>query len=120
MSNEASDPQQTGSPEHEHGGARSVSGAEGAGVPDDPGGSAQSAMNAKNQDTGAKAGSFWIELRQLIVIALVLVFVIKTWVDQAFFIASKSMEDALQIGDRGLVNKLVYLVREIERGDVVV
>src|SRR5690606_36610436 len=120
MSNEASDPQQTGSPEHEHGGARSVSGAEGAGVPDDPGGSAQSEMNGKEQDTGAKSGSFWRELPLLIVIALVLAFVIKTWVVQPFFIPSKSMEDTLQIGDRVLVNKLVYQVREIERGDVVV
>ncbi|WP_040709597.1 signal peptidase I [Nocardiopsis potens] len=77
-------------------------------------------MNAKKQDTGGKSGSFWRELPLLIVIALVLAFVIKTWVVQPFFIPSKSMEDTLQIGDRVLVNKLVYQVREIERGDVVV
>ncbi|MEU0518664.1 signal peptidase I [Streptosporangium sp. NPDC006007] len=67
-----------------------------------------------------KKGSFWKELPVLIVVALVLAFVIKTFVIQAFYIPSESMENTLLTNDRVLVNKLVYHVRGIERGDVVV
>lgn len=83
--------------------------------------SADTGMSAKKAAKGAqKSGSFWKELPILIVIALVLAFVIKTWVVQAFYIPSRSMEDTLLIGDRVLVNKLVYQVRDVKRGDVVV
>ncbi|QBI55668.1 signal peptidase I [Streptomonospora litoralis] len=80
-------------------------------------------MNAKKENTDEKAeksGSFWKELPLLIVIALVLAFVIRTWVAQPFYIPSGSMENTLLVGDRVLVNKLVYQVREIQRGDVIV
>ena len=46
--------------------------------------------------------------------------VIKTYVVQAFYIPSSSMENTLDIGDKVLVNKLVYHFRSIERGDVIV
>ena len=46
--------------------------------------------------------------------------VIKTYVVQAFYIPSSSMENTLDIGDKVLVNKLIYHFRSIERGDVVV
>ncbi|TDQ53692.1 signal peptidase I [Actinorugispora endophytica] len=74
-------------------------------------------MSAKKEEN---QGSFWKELPILIVIALVLAFIIKTWVVQAFYIPSKSMEDTLLIGDRVLVNKMVYEFRDVERGDVIV
>ncbi|MEU0239184.1 signal peptidase I [Nocardiopsis sp. NPDC006198] len=67
-----------------------------------------------------KKGSFWKELPILIVIAVVLAFVIRTWVMQAFYIPSTSMENTLLVGDRVLVNKVVYQIRDIERGEVVV
>ena len=54
------------------------------------------------------------------VIALLLAVVIKTYAIQAFFIPSGSMENTLEINDRVLVNKLVYDVRSIHRGDIVV
>ncbi len=54
------------------------------------------------------------------VIALLLAVVIKTYAIQAFFIPSGSMENTLEINDRVLVNKLVYDVRGIHRGDIVV
>ncbi|WP_046468135.1 signal peptidase I [Allosalinactinospora lopnorensis] len=77
-------------------------------------------MSAKKSAKSEKQGSFWKELPILIVIALVLAFVIKTWVVQAFYIPSKSMENTLLIGDRVLVNKVVYQIRDIERGELVV
>ncbi len=56
----------------------------------------------------------------LVVVALVIALLIKTFVVQAFFIPSSSMEDTLLIGDKVLVNKLVYHFRKIEPGDVIV
>jgi signal peptidase I len=67
-----------------------------------------------------KVRSFWKELPILIVVALVLTLVIKTYAIQAFFIPSGSMQNTLAIGDRVLVNKVVYDVRSIHRGDIVV
>ncbi|MFI6453088.1 signal peptidase I [Streptosporangium amethystogenes] len=75
--------------------------------------------NAKS-DKDKKKGSFWKELPVLIVVAVVLALIIKTFVIQAFYIPSESMENTLLTNDRVLVNKLVYRVRDIERGDVVV
>jgi signal peptidase I len=56
----------------------------------------------------------------LIVIALVIALVIKTFMVQAFYIPSSSMENTLDIGDKVLVNKLVYDFRSIQPGDIVV
>lgn len=60
------------------------------------------------------------ELVVLAVIAVALALIIKTFVVQPFYIPSSSMENTLDIGDRVLVNKLVYDFRGIHRGDVVV
>src|SRR5208283_2591961 len=46
--------------------------------------------------------------------------IIKTYFIQAFFIPSGSMQNTLAISDRVLVNKVVYDVRSIHRGDIVV
>jgi signal peptidase I len=62
----------------------------------------------------------WSELPLLIVIALVIALVIKTYVLQAFFIPSASMENTLEIGDKILVNKVVYHFRSIQPGDIIV
>ena len=64
--------------------------------------------------------SWWVELPILLVFALVLALLIKSFVVQAFFIPSSSMENTLEIGDKVLVNKLVYDFRSIHRGDIVV
>jgi signal peptidase I len=64
--------------------------------------------------------SWWVELIALFALALLIMLVIKTYVIQAFFIPSSSMENTLDIGDKVLVNKLVYHFRPIDRGDVVV
>jgi len=64
--------------------------------------------------------SWWVELPILLVFALVLALLIKSFVVQAFYIPSSSMENTLEIGDKVLVNKLVYDFRSIHRGDIVV
>jgi len=64
--------------------------------------------------------SLWRELPVLIVVAVGLALLIKTFFLQAFFIPSGSMEQTLAIGDRVLVNKLVYDIRTPHRGEIVV
>ena len=67
-----------------------------------------------------KQGSFLRELPVLLLIAFALALLIKAFLIQAFYIPSGSMENTLQIGDRVLVNKLVYRFRGIHRGEIVV
>jgi signal peptidase I len=64
--------------------------------------------------------SFWRELPVLIVVAIVIALLIKTFVVQAFFIPSGSMQNTLEINDKVLVNKLVYHFRPIRPGDIIV
>ena len=63
---------------------------------------------------------FWAELPLLSLAALVVAVVIKTFLIQAFWIPSSSMEDTLQINDRVLVYKLAYRIGDIDRGHVIV
>ena len=69
---------------------------------------------------GKRRHKLWREIPVLVVIALVLALLIKSFVVQAFFIPSGSMENTLEVGDRVLVNKVVYHLRSIHRGDIVV
>jgi signal peptidase I len=64
--------------------------------------------------------SFWRELVIVVAAALVLTILIKAFLVQVFSIPSGSMENTLQVGDRILVNRLVYHLRGIARGDIVV
>ena len=69
---------------------------------------------------GKRQLPFWIEFPLLIGIALLVAIVIKTFLFQAFYIPSSSMEDTLQVNDRVLVNKFVYDFGDIARYDIVV
>lgn len=62
----------------------------------------------------------WQELPLLLVVAFCLAVLIRTFLLQAFYIPSSSMEETLLVGDRVLVNKIVYDVRDPERGEVIV
>ncbi|HEY1619355.1 MAG TPA: signal peptidase I [Streptosporangiaceae bacterium] len=85
--------------------------------PAEPG---QAQDEAQDQGKGGKSRSFWRELPVLVVVALAIALVIKTFVVQAFFIPSSSMEDTLLPGDKVLVNKLVFHLRPIQSGDIIV
>lgn len=61
-----------------------------------------------------------VEWAVVLVGALAVALVVKTWLFQAFYIPSSSMEPTLAIGDRVLVNKLDYDIGEIRRGHIVV
>jgi signal peptidase I len=52
--------------------------------------------------------------------ALLVAVVIKSFLFQAFYIPSVSMEPTLKVGDRVLVNKLSYKLHDVHRADIVV
>ena len=73
-----------------------------------------------DENDGGGILSFFRELPGLILVAFILALVIKTFLVQALFIPSASMVPTLKIGDRVLVNKLVYDFGEPQRFDVIV
>ncbi len=87
----------------------------GAGTPEpEP----QPTAPAEDEDRGILAA-----LREtviVVVIALALSLVVKTFLVQAFFIPSESMERTLAIGDRVVVSKLTPGPFDLRRGDIVV
>jgi signal peptidase I len=60
------------------------------------------------------------EMPGLIILSLVLAILIKTFLVQAFYIPSGSMENTLKINDRVLVSKVPYYLRDPQRGDIIV
>ena len=75
---------------------------------------------AINEEGSARSVKKAIEWLAVIVGALLVAFLIKTFLMQAYYIPSSSMTPALQVGDRVLVNKLSYEFGEVSRGDLVV
>jgi len=67
-----------------------------------------------------RGGSLLREFPILVIVALAVSLIIKTFLVQFFFIPSGSMENTLQISDRVAVNKIPFISGSIHRGDVVV
>ncbi len=91
--------------------------------PDDAGTSPPDSPPPTDDDTGGRgkrARRVAIEWIVLIGAALLIAFLIKSFLFQAFYIPSGSMEPTLEIGDRVLVNKLSYDFGDPSRGDIVV
>jgi signal peptidase I len=61
-----------------------------------------------------------VEWVVIVIVAVVAALVVKTYLIEAFYIPSGSMEPTLDVGDRVLVNKLSYHLHDVHRGDVVV
>jgi signal peptidase I len=62
----------------------------------------------------------WLELVLLLVVAVALSLIIKTFLVQMFFVPSESMEPLFVKDDRILVQKVSYETGDVQRGDVVV
>lgn len=75
---------------------------------------------SESEHRSASARSFLLELPGLLLAALVVAVLIKTFVIQPFYIPSGSMIPTLEIQDRVMVSKLSYRVDEIHVGDIVV
>jgi signal peptidase I len=65
-------------------------------------------------------GSLGRELVLIVGVALVLSVLVRTFLAQAFFVPSSSMEDTLLIQDRILVSKITTRLHGVERGEIVV
>lgn len=63
---------------------------------------------------------FWRELPILVVVAFAVALLIKSFLVQAFYIPSASMESTLLVGDRVLVEKVTYRFDNPDHGEVVV
>ena len=64
--------------------------------------------------------SIFAELPLLVGAALVIAFLLKSFVAQAFYIPSGSMLPTLEVNDRVVVSRLAYDLHDPRRGDVVV
>jgi signal peptidase I len=93
--------------------------------PPPEGAGGRSARHRRRRAEPEKKGSLLRELPVLLAVAFVLALLVKTFLAQAFFIPSGSMEQTLHgcpgcTGDRVLVNKVPYWFGEPEPGDIVV
>ena len=77
-------------------------------------------IDTPSNDRGRQLGKMAREWVLVIVGAVVLAMVVRSYVLQTFYIPSASMETTLMTGDRILVNKLAYHFHPIHRGDIVV
>jgi signal peptidase I len=80
----------------------------------------RSAAKAAGKSGGNPVLAWVKEVATVVVIAVVLSFLIKTFLFRAFFIPSESMVDTLDVDDRIFVNLLVPEPFSLSRGDVVV
>jgi signal peptidase I len=81
---------------------------------------APSAVPSEASPKSASSTRAILEWVVILAAALAVAIVVKTFLIQAFYIPSGSMEPTLMIGDRVLVNKLSYDLHSIHRGDIVV
>jgi len=85
--------------------------------PEDPG---PDPAKPREPEKPRSGWSFVTEMAVLIGVALTVALLIKTFIVQPFYIPSGSMENTLLVGDKILVNKVVYHLRPVGRGDIVV
>lgn len=67
-----------------------------------------------------KIGAFIKDLIIIVLLALALAVILKTFVVDSRIIPSASMHPTVQINDRILINKFIYRFEDVERGDIIV
>ena len=75
------------------------------------------------QEEGRLGEWFWVQAREggtVILYALVIAFLVKTFLLRGFYIPSGSMEQTLQVNDRVFINVAGSYFNEPKRGDVIV
>lgn len=68
----------------------------------------------------AKKKNELIEWTKAIIIAVILAFLLRTFVFATSIVEGESMDPTLKNGERVIINKMVYLIGEPKRGDIVI
>jgi signal peptidase I len=66
-----------------------------------------------------KKNSFW-DFFKFTIMAVVIVFLFRTWVAQPFIVSGSSMDPTFQNGDYLIVDEISYKFHEPEKGDVII
>jgi signal peptidase I len=74
----------------------------------------------KQENPQHQKENIWLELTKTVIYAVILAMGIRTFVAEARYIPSSSMEPTLLVNDRLIIEKITYHLRDPERGDVVV
>lgn len=70
--------------------------------------------------SGKSVRSTWFDYAVIALVAIAVALLVQAFVVKPFRIPSPSMVPALQPGDRVLVNRVVYHLRDVQHGDIVV
>jgi signal peptidase I len=78
------------------------------------------AKRRRGNHSAKNRSRWWVELVVVAVVAVLIAFLLRTFVVATYSIPSASMEPTLMIGDRIVVDKLSYHLHGIGTGDIVV
>ncbi|OZU90487.1 signal peptidase I [Virgibacillus indicus] len=70
--------------------------------------------------TQAKKKNEWLEWAKAIVIAILIALFLRTFIFATSIVEGESMDPTLEDGERVIFNKIVYLLDEPDRGDIVI
>ncbi|EQB36590.1 MULTISPECIES: signal peptidase I [Virgibacillus] len=70
--------------------------------------------------TESKKKSEWLEWVKAIIIAILIAFFLRTFIFATSIVEGESMDPTLQNGERVIFNKIIYILDEPERGDIVI
>ncbi|WP_064965380.1 signal peptidase I [Ornithinibacillus contaminans] len=70
--------------------------------------------------TKTKEKNEWLEWGKAILIAIILAFLLRTFIFATSIVEGDSMDPTLQDGERVIFNKFVYLIDGPDRGDIVI
>jgi signal peptidase I len=76
--------------------------------------------HGRSSKTSKPKRSLWSEVLILLIIAAAIAVGVHSFLFQAFFIPTGSMENTLHVGDRVVVNRLSYKVGHVHRGQIIV
>jgi len=86
-------------------------------------------INAKINDSGEDSGlmnvvknflDFSFETIRVVIVSLIIIFIVRSFVIQPFFVKGSSMEPNFEDGDYLIVNEIGYRLEEPKRGDVII
>ncbi|GGG80970.1 signal peptidase I [Paenibacillus radicis (ex Gao et al. 2016)] len=76
--------------------------------------------NGKAPEKGGRASKEIVEWIKALAIAIILVFIIRQFLFSPFIVEGPSMQPNFETGERLIVNKILYNIREPKHGEVVV